>query len=479
MFRNREVKLIAALGLAMASLLAIGSALAGPDPATRPPPRPRARDRPSTSQSKPPAKRQAKPPDVRRGEPYDGRAKARSTGHALLAVPRTLLFVPRVAVTLVSRATVAAVRWWHTSGLGPFLHRVCFAFDGRMVTLPTLVWERGLTPKAGLTFTTNLLLGKARLAGLHAEAAAGHRDTWHAALKIYPLGLPATPQGARLGLALSTRYDRRHDRPFFGRGYLRAPASLDVDKFRARFDGEVFTADATLRIRLWRTLALHLGVGADWRRQNDFTLPEPTPATADLVDALGAELTPREHAYFTATAALRVGGLPGRSVPTPGFRANLWARARVGAHDKGRHLDAGGVLEAFAGLPGSHRRLGLRAVVRGVIRLDDYAVPLLHLPCAGGPSSMRGFVSGRLCGESLAVLTAEYHHALHPRLWLSLFVDYGGAFRERFTGATAKAVDVAGGAALALRITRINWMRIQVAGSRDGAALFIGWGGAP
>jgi len=390
-----------------------------------------------------------------------------------------LLFLPRVAVTLVSRATVATLEWLHTSGLGPFLHQVCFAYDGRLVTLPTLAWESGFTAQAGAALTTNLLLGKSHEAGLHAEAGAGHRDTWHAALKIFPLGLPAITRDRRLGLALTTRYDRRHDRLFFGRGYRRAPAGLDSDALGARFDGEVFTADATLRIRLWRSLALHLGVGADWRRQNDFTLPEPTPTTVELVHALGADLAPREDVSFTARASVTVGGPVGRAVPAPGARAALWALARVGRSDTGRHVDLGGVLEAFAGLGASHRRLGLRAVVRGVVRLDDRDVPLLVLPCLGGPDSMRGFVSGRLCGESIAALTAEYHHALHPRLWLSFFLDYGGAFRERFAGATASAVDLSGGVALALRITGLNWMRLQVAGSRDGAAVFFGWGGAP
>lgn len=471
MFRNRKVKLIVVLMLTAAPLLAVPSARAGPNPAPRTAPRtaPRSAARPTSST----------PPDVRRGETYDGRAPARAGGHALRAVPRTLLFLPRVAVTLISRTTVATLSWLQTSGLGPFLHRVCFAFGGRMVTLPTFAWERGLTPKAGVSVTTNLLLGKPRRAGLHAEAAAGHTDTWHAELKVFPLGLPAATQRARLGLALTTRYDRRHDRPFFGRGYQRAPAGLDSDVIRARFDGEIFTADATMRIRLWRTLALVLGVGADWRRQNDFDLPLPTAATGNLVDALGDELTPREDVAFTARVALGVGGPMGRPIPAPGIRARLWALARVGSRDTGRHLDLGGTLEGFAGLRGSHRRLGLRAVVRAVVRLDDHDVPLLHLPCLGGPSSMRGFVSGRFCGESLAALTAAYHQALHPRLWLSLFLDWGGAFRENFAGTTWSAVDVAGGAALALRITGQSWMRLQVAGGRDGAAVFIGWGGAP
>jgi hypothetical protein len=466
MIRPREVKLIAALGLAVTPLLAATPTAAGPGP-TRHAPRRAARAASST------------PPDVRRGEAYDGRAPERVAGHGWQAVPRTLLFLPRVAVTLVSRTTVAALDWLQRSGVGPFLHRVCFAFGGRMVTLPTVAWERGLTPKAGASFTTNLLLGKTRRAGLHAEAAAGHRDTWHAALKVFPLGLPGLTQHERLGLSLATRYDRRHDRPFFGRGYRRAPPGLDSNALCARFDGEVFTADATGRIRLWRTLALELGVGADWRRQRDSDLPQPTAATLDLVDALGAELASREDVSFTALVALGVGGPMGRPVPAPGFRARLWARARVGGNDTGHHLALGGALEGFSGLWGSHRRLGLRALVRAVARLDEHDVPLLHLPCLGGPSSMRGFVSGRLCGESIATLTAAYHQALHPRLWLSLFIDWGGAFREGFIDATWSAVDVAGGAALALRITRLSWMRLQVAGSRDGVAVFLGWGGAP
>jgi len=491
-------RLLAALGLTLASLVAVGAAQADPTAARRPAvPDPTAARRPATPDNARPTS--STPPDVRRQEPYDGRAPARSPGHVLRVVPQTLLFLPRVAVTLVSRTTVAALDWLQRSGLTPLLHKVCFAFDGRMVTLPMLVWERGLTPKAGASLTTNLLFGKPRRAGLHVEAAAGHRDTWHTALKIFPLGLGADTHRARLGLAIHTRYDRRHDRPFFGRGYRRPPSGLDSEVLEARFDGEIFTADTTMRIRLWRTLAMDLAVGADWLRQSHFDLPEPTAATQDLVDEMSADLVVRQDTSFTALVALSVGSVgsvgsaggvglgergggeraTGHPIPATGLRARLWARARLGGRDTGHHLDLGGILEAFGSLAGAHRRLGLRAELRAVVRLDDHDVPLLHLPCLGGPSSMRGFLTGRFCGESLAALTAAYHQALHPRLWLSLFVDWGGAFRENFAGFSWSAVDVAGGAALALRITRLNWMRLQVAGSRDGASVFVAWGGAP
>jgi hypothetical protein len=459
----------------MASLVVAPVARAGPDTA-----------RPSTSST---SSTSSTPPDVRRQEPYDGRAPARDPGQGLRVVPQTLLFIPRVAVTLVSRSAVAALDWLQRSGVSPLLYRMCFAFDGRMVTLPMVVWQRGLTPKAGIALTTNLLLGKPRRAGLHVEAAAGHRDTWHAALSVFPLGLPADTHRERFGLALSTRYDRRHDRPFFGRGYRRPPDGLDSDALGARFDGEIFRADARVRIRLWRSLALDLAVGADWLRQNHFELPLPTAATQELVDALGADLAPRQDASFTALMALGVGAAmntasgdaaeTGRPIPAPGLGARLWARARLGGPDTGRHLSLGGIVSGFTDLAGSHRRLGLRAEVRAVVPTDDHQVPLLHLPCLGGPSSMRGFITGRFCGESLAAITAEYHQQLHPRLWMSLFIDWGGAFGEGFEGASGSAVDVAGGAALALRITRLRWMRLQVAGSRDGVSVFMGWGGAP
>jgi len=467
------LRLLAALGLMLAMLLTVPSVRAAPNDPRRP--------------GEPAAARQASsmPPDVRRGAPYDGRAPARDSGRGLRVVPQTLLFVPRVAVTLVSRTAVAALDWLQRSGLGRVLHQVCFAAQGRLVTLPILNWERGLTAKAGAALTTNLLFGKPRRAGLHAEAAAGHRDTWHAALRIFPLGLPAHTQRERLGLAFTARYDRRHDRPFFGRGYRRAPDGLDSDVLWATFDGDIFTARARLRIRLWRSLALDLAVGADWLRQRHFNLPPTTAATQNLVDALAADLAPREDASFTAMMALSVGSALGDTgamrppIPAPGLRARLWARARVGEGDTGQHLDLGGIFEGFAGLGGPHRRLGLRAEVRAVIRLNDHDVPLLHLPCLGGPTSMRGFVTGRFCGASLATITTAYHQALLPRLWLSLFIDWGGAFPEGLAFADWSAVDVAGGAALSLRITRLSWMRFQVAGSRDGASVFMGWGGAP
>ena len=106
----------------------------------------------------------------------------------------------------------------------------------------------------------------------------------------------------------------------------------------------VFTADAALTVRLWRTLALDLSLGVDWRRLNEARLPPPTAATLEAVDTLRDELVPREDAALTAGVALAVGGAVLRQIPGVGLRARVWARARLGVHDLGHHLDLGGVL---------------------------------------------------------------------------------------------------------------------------------------
>jgi len=421
------------------------------------------------------------PPDVRNGEAYDGRKPPRPSARALQAIPRALLFLPRVATTVLTRTVVTAVDWWERSGVGPFFHRVCFAFDGRLTVLPLIAWERGLTPVAGAAITTDLLFGRKRRAGLHLEAAAGHANVWHTRLALYPLGMPgqgAQSGGRRLQLTIEAGFARRDDLPYFGVGYLRHAPGATADELESRLGSEVFEGSATLRIRLWRSARLGVGLGADWRRLSDGRAPSEAKPISRLygTDHSGWSTG---VATFVPTLLLEVGGLTGRLLPAPGFRGQLSAAARVGDDDVGRHLSLRGTFEAFVGLGGGYRRLGLRTHLEGVVKLGSRAIPLLHLPTLGGPHTMRGFVSGRFRGETVALVQMEYHMALHRRLWLSLFIDWGGAFREGFQEASGTAVDVSGGGALSLKITPYNWMRLQVAGSRDGAMVYIAWSGAP
>ncbi|MFH2008799.1 MAG: BamA/TamA family outer membrane protein [bacterium] len=435
---------------------------------------------PAGDRKGPPAKR---PPDVRNGEAYDGRAPRRPSARALQAVPRALLFLPRVAAAVVGRTVVAAVDWWEQSGVGPFFHRVCFAFDGRLTVLPLVVWERGQNPVAGAALTTDLLFGRARRAGLHLEAAAGHAHVWHALLKLYPLGKDG--QGThraqrphRLRLTIEAGFARRDDLPYFGVGYRRPGPGATAAELESRLGSEVFQGGATLRVRLWGSAFLGLGLGADWRRLSD--------GRSSLEAEPISRLYGTDHAgwatgvlTFVPALLLGAGGDTGGLLPAPGIRGQVSAAARVGDDDVGRHLSLKTTLEAFVGLGGGYRRLGLRAHLEATIRLDSRPIPLLHLPTLGGPDTMRGFASGRFRGEAVALLQLEYHMALHRRLWLSLFIDWGGAFREGFKDASAEAVDVSGGGALSLRIAPDNWMRLLVAGSRDGALVYIAWRGAP
>ena len=452
---------------------------------------------PRASAARPRVTARPSPPDVRGGAPYDGRRPRRRATDPLRTLPRVLLFLPRAASALLMNTGVALVSWWETSGVGSFVDRICFPLGGRLVLLPTVLWEQGLTAEAGASLTTDLVFGRRQRAALHLEGGAGHRQVWHIALRVHPFGLPAdTPDPARGdqtttddyrwprargpspgSLSLDAQFNKRDDAPYYGLGYHQ-PAGNATVPLAARMTTEIMEAGVWARVRLWRSFHLAFRLGADWRRLSDGRdgLSDRPLATVYGTDHAGWN---RGMGAFVTGASLGVGGAVGEPLPKPGIRVRARALLYFGDAALRRHVAYQGDLEGFVRLGSPFRRLGFRARLAGVYGLDSPNVPLLYLPTLGGETTMRGFRTGRFRGETAVHVAAEYHFALHARLWLGLFFEVGGAFRQAFSKASLSGMDLDGGAMLALRIAAFSWLRLQVAGSRDGAALTLRWGGAP
>jgi hypothetical protein len=423
----------------------------------------------------------AGPPRVARGETYDGR-RPPAPAPAWTIVPRTLLFVPRALLSLGVRAVAAGLDWAEQSGLAPVVRRVAWAWDGRLRIQPVFGWDQGTTPVAGARLATDLLLGPGRRAVLVAEGAAGAPDVWRVRLRLDPLADPLPgrtriPGGRAVTLGVEAAFERRDDRPVFGVGYLRRPldgAAVPV----ARLASDVLTADVAVGVRAGRHVRLGLRLGADWRRVDEGRRGLAVLRAADLVDATGPGFGDG-LAAFAAELTAAFGPVPGPVVPRPGLAARGSARFLVGAGPASRFAALAGEASAFADLGGGERLLGARARASGVLGLGGRAVPLPYLPTLGGALTMRGFAPGRFLGDGVASLSAEYHAEVHRRVWLGLFVDWGGAFLRDDPVPALRRIDVSGGASLAWRLAPGSWWRLQVAGSRDGAQVSLGWEGAP
>lgn len=419
----------------------------------------------------------SKPLDVRRGEPYDGRPPAPDRLLAARAVPRIALFLPRLATDLLLRFSVALSDYLERTGALAWTRRLLWAWDGRLRVLPLGGWRTDLTPTGGALLATDLLFGKARRAGLVATGYAGGSQVFGASLAVEFLGLDLTgrPRApGRLRLTARGGFDRRADLPFYGLGSMASLAGEQAE--RALLGRDLAWADLGLQVGLWRSLSFGLRAGFDWRRLFDGLADSGTGAPLSRI--YGTDFVAYEEAVaaFLGALSLSAGGPLGELLPEPGWRARAEATLLAGAEQHSRLLRLDARLEIFASLgQGGGQRLGLRGRVTGLGGLGHEAIPLPYLPSLGGLSALRGFSAGRFRGESLAWLALEHYAALHPRLWLCLFLEWGAAWRERFTGGAPKAgSNLDGGGWLGLRVAPGFWLQLQAAGSREGPRLFVG-----
>jgi hypothetical protein len=418
---------------------------------------------------------------VRAGESYDGRAPKKKTGAAALrVVPRAALFLPRIVLAVLLRTAVAATDWLERSGTLSLIRRVFWPWDGRLRILPVGGYRSDLASLAGGTVATDLLFGPRHRAGLEAVGSGGDPEVWMARLRIHPLGLALPgrpPLPGRWRLVLDGGYQTRDDVPFRTLGYLRGPPDEDIPVVQYR--REVAHGHAGVAVRAWRRLRLRLRLGYEWRRFSDGERNRDKD-----YDPFSERFGTRWPGWRQGLGGLRAdlqvawGGRLGRLLPDRGIRAVLGASLWAGKERAARLVGLSADVEAFVTFGGGYRRLGVRGRARALTGLHGQAVPLVYLPRLGGLRTMRGFSGGWLQGESVAWLALEYYAALHPRLWLCLFLDWGGAWREWFTGRRRDwwdRVDVAGGGWMALRIAPWLWLQLQVAGSREGPQVFIGW----
>jgi hypothetical protein len=413
---------------------------------------------------------------VRSGEPYDGRAPERDRYLPARLLPRAALFLPRVAADLLLRITIATVDFLERSGALALGRRIFWAWDGRLRVLPEGGWRSDLTPTVGAVLATDLLYGPSRRAGLVARGYAGARQVFGASLGLGLLGLRlpgSAPLPGRVSLDLRGGYDRRADLPFYGLG--RQETLGGALAMPSRLGRELAWADLLFELRLWRSLRLGLRAGLDWRRSSDGLAlsgdDEPISRVygTDFV-AFGEPIW-----AFAGGLRLSVGEAMGELLPEAGWRGAAAATALAGAEGFSRILLLEAHLEAFAGLGMGAQRLGLRGLVAGLGGLGGEEVPLPHLPSLGGLTTMRGFPAGRFQGETLAWIALEHYAALHPRLWLCLFVEWGAAWREAFSeGAPRQWANLSGGGWLGLLVAPGLWLQLQAAGSREGPQLFVG-----
>ena len=92
----------------------------------------------------------------------------------------------------------------------------------------------------------------------------------------------------------------------------------------------------------------------------------------------------------------------------------------------------GGELAGFWDVSGINHVLALRVYVDFIEKTGELSVPVSELIALGGPEYMRGFLLGRLRGQSAFVMTASYQYPIWTFLDANLFIGVGNTFNGRY-----------------------------------------------
>lgn len=399
-------------------------------------------------------------PDPRRGERLDGRAAPRDPRRTALAVPRAVLFVPRLGFQLlfapILRVSAEAEErhWWSR------LYWTFTAEDRRSGLRPEFSYASGFSPAIGLRWYDRRTLGPNTL--IQARFRTGGTNILMGELTVVPVpaaGLRIRVERTDQALFAGTRGESDDDLAELGRdesryGYDRALVEL----------GTAPPMPGRLSLSLRAQLDVHDYYDGS-EQGGDRPIREvwcSDCATGEVDETLvpGFDNGTR-RAVAAATLALDT-----RARPRFGSGVILELDARLAEGvigDPSRDLALIGDVRLPIDLDDRAVVLGARA---GFIdALGDAPVPFHHLLTASGSEAVRGMPTGRLRGSSILVFTAEYRWLLSPHLDALVFGDLGGAFGPGFDGLDLDHFQPTIGAGLRLFTGKTwYWDRTMLAG---------------
>src|SRR5439155_25001229 len=187
----------------------------------------------------------SKAPDVRHGERYDGRDARPSVRPYLLAVPRLLLVVPRLAVRGIDAAARPLMQWNEREHIAERVVGALTSDDGLIGVRPAVNFESGYRPSFGVLYFTERLPRGTRVT---VSSAIGGPETLlqdaHATVPLWH---------RRAALDVDARYRRRDDELYTGIG-MHSPLPF------ARYAVDQVDAGALFSLRPLDKIRLELGV---------------------------------------------------------------------------------------------------------------------------------------------------------------------------------------------------------------------------
>jgi hypothetical protein len=376
-------------------------------------------------------------PDPRCGEALDGREPPRSS--FLLAVPRAVLWVPRLVSRVVFWPVVETSDVVEAHHVPNWIEALLTSDDGLVGVRPILHYATGFFPTAGLRFFYRRLPGPGSAVMARAQGAG----------PTVLLGEVGLVGPTWLGLGLRVLWDRRDDRYFAGIG----PNGLDdlaaSGRGPARYSSDILLTE----LRWSRSLPWHFlaGLHGDVQRRDYRAYGVRGGLSIATVFGLAtaacqASALPTNACVDPALVpgfaqGLRIGHVGGgvgwdtRNRTRDGSGVSVTMDATYGqglAGDPSRHVLLSG--ETVVALGGTDRVLLLRARGATVRALGAAPIPFEELITPAGASGMRGYVEGRFHGESGVLGSAEYRWYIAHNLDASLFTDWGTVAGPAFSG---------------------------------------------
>lgn len=347
-------------------------------------------------------------------------------GDRLLWVPRVLLFPAHVVMEYGLRWPLGTLTMAAERGRWIQIITELFTFGpgGKMGAFPTALIDFGFRSSVGAYYFWDDAGGKGNALRLH--AAIGGFD-WLRLTGSYRIQIDPTTN-----LRLRAEGWRRPDGAFYGIG----PSSQE--RMLSRYSSNIFAASAILEARPSRALTLTtISTLRHIRFPAEECCDEPT-----LHDRVDAGQLPSPPGYDTGFTSVRHGlrvaldSRAPRPEPASGARLELLADLGLDADraESTRWVTYGGTAGGFLDITGKNRVLSLSVTTIFADRLGEGEIPFLELPTLGGDGPMRGFLPGRLYGESLAAAKLEYRYPVWAFLDGTLQVAVGNVFGQHLAG---------------------------------------------
>lgn len=398
--------------------------------------------------------------------------------YAVLWVPRTLLFLPRLALEVVD-APVRGFLWTYDRfQLRDRAYRIFFNEEGTVGLFPIALVESEFGVNLGARFISRDTFGRGE--GLSARVSFGGRFN-----QIYTAELDSGDRfGDRFQLSLGGEYDVRPKDKFFGIGNADAvPDAENLDAFdrslavKSRFRQRVARATLAGQTRLWERLFVTPSVAYSWRSFRDSTAAADEEILTDnfmtgtLVGFEDGVSNVYPEVELRWDARESPSEFEPREMYSTGWLLGVFAGYRFGVGDDDRQYARYGLdVQRFFRLDEGPRLLALRAYAEGVTgELDE--VPFVELPELGGALLLRGYDRDRFHDRALALVSAEYQWDLTELFSAILFVD-AGRVHPSWSDFTLDDHRVGYGGAIELH-TRMNFIaRANIETSIDGGLFF-------